>query len=215
MTVETADSQFYFRLMSLIAFECRTPTAGLYGAARTLLNGDDEHKEQMLELICEQSERLSTAVRMLSLASWTALGVLDSYHLSTANTREIADRAQARMQAPAGWFLGEDGAAKVRVSGDGATVLADEAVEAGLASIVYKLLHHRAGLWMAVDGPELTISPVTADEDVRRFLVGDDPDSGAAGLTVRVIRALGGSVDLDGDTLRLHFPEPPSSAAAR
>jgi hypothetical protein len=98
----------------------------------------------------------------------------------------------------------------VRVTGEGVAVLAEETVEAGLAIIVQRIVHHQPGLNVTVDGAEITVGPVPANDDVRRFVIGDDQETGIVGLAVRVIRALGGSVDLDGDTLRFRFPEPPS-----
>jgi len=215
LSVEDDDSPFYFQLMNLLAFECRTQAAGIFGAAHALSDGTaGELREDMVELIREESERLSRCIKMLSVASWTALGTLHPDHLSTRNARQIADQAHASLRPLTGW-LEEDVAAKVRVSGEGVAVVADETVEAGFAIIVNRIVRDQAGLWVAVDGAEITLGPLPADDDVRRFVIGDDPMSFEAGLAVRVIRALGGSVDLDGDRLRFRFPEPRSSEAAR
>ena len=46
------------------------------------------------------------------------------------------------------------------------------------------------------------VGPIPADDDLRRAVTGEDPESYRAGLAVMVIRALGGSVELGGDGVR-------------
>jgi hypothetical protein len=133
--------------------------------------------------------------------------LLRSAWKSTLNTRQIADQAQA--------CLAETYAMTVTVSGEGVAVLAEEWVATGFADIVFKIAHRQAGPNVTVDGAEITVGPVPTDDDLRRYVTGDAPESWTAGAAVRVIRALGGSVDLDGETLRLRFPEPHSPEAVR
>src|SRR6266545_2285074 len=58
---------------------------------------------------------------------------------------------------------------------------------------------------LRVDGATLTISPVTPSSGP--VLLGDELRDLGAAVAVRVVRALGGSVELDGDTLTVRLPE--------
>lgn len=180
------------------------------GRVEVLLRGDvdGERMEGFLEDLRQEGDQLLGFARLLRLASATALGRLDRPHAyaSTMNARQIADQAQAS--------LAEEYGMTVTVSGEGVAVLAEEWVAAGFAGIVREIAHQQAGPKVTVDGAEITVGPVASDGDLRSFVSGDDPESWTAGLAIRVIRALGGSVELDGETLRLRFPEPHSSEAA-
>src|SRR5439155_22007864 len=95
--------------------------------------------------------------------------------------------------------LGEE---RVVVSGDGAEVHVDpEATGRGVSALAQAALRH-GGLdevSVRVDGRSLTISPVTPSS--APVVLGEELRDLGAAVAVRVIRALGGSVELDGDTL--------------
>jgi hypothetical protein len=213
------DIRFWGWLMVNYAHEIKTPAIAVYGLARTLLSGDvevDERKRQeFIELIRDEGERLIGLAKHLRQAAAIALGEADALRadMPTVNARQIADQAQA--------LLAEEEAATVTVSGEGVAVLADEwAAGWGFASIVQRIVRYQGGLNLRVEGAEIMLSPVPADDEVRRFVTGNAPEifevgGSGAGWAVRVIRGLGGSVDLDGDTLKFRFPEPRSSEEAR
>ena len=61
------------------------------------------------------------------------------------------------------------------------------------------------GTRVVVAGPSLTLSPITTSAGP--VVVGDDLRDLGAAVAVRVVRALGGSVELDGDKLTIKLPE--------
>ena len=96
----------------------------------------------------------------------------------------------------------------MRVSGKGREVRVDpEATERGVSALAQAALRH-GGLEeveLHVDGATLTLRPVTAASGP--VVVGDDLRDLGAAVAVRVVRALGGSVALDGETLTVTLPE--------
>ena len=56
-----------------------------------------------------------------------------------------------------------------------------------------------------VDGPALALTPVTAAS--APVVLGNELRDLGAAVAVRVVRALGGSVDLDGETLTVRLPQ--------
>ena len=56
---------------------------------------------------------------------------------------------------------------------------------------------------LRVDGAEVTLAPVT--ESAARVIVGEDLRDLGAAVAVRAIRALGGSVEVDGERLLMRL----------
>ena len=117
--------------------------------------------------------------------------------LQSTDTLELA-RATAEQ-------LGEE---RVRVSGTGAEVQVDpEPTERGVSALAQAALRH-GGLdevELRVDGPALVLSPVTASS--APVVLGNELRDLGAAVAVRVVEALGGSVDLDGETLTVRLPQ--------
>jgi hypothetical protein len=95
----------------------------------------------------------------------------------------------------------------VVVIGDGGEVKVDvEATERGVAALAQAALRH-GGLEqvdLRVDGTAIVISPVTAASGP--VLLGEELRDLGAAVAVLVVRALGGTVDLDGDALSVRLP---------
>ena len=117
--------------------------------------------------------------------------------LQSVDTLELAHAAAEQ--------LGEE---RVRVSGDGAEVHVDpEPTERGIAALAQAALRH-GGLdevELRVDATALALSPVTASS--APVVLGDELRDLGAAVAVRVVRALGGSIDLDGETLTVRLPQ--------
>ena len=82
-----------------------------------------------------------------------------------------------------------------------------EAMQRGVSALVQAALRH-GGLEQVnvrVDGPAISISPVTAASGP--VLLGEDLRNLGAAVAVLLIGAHGGSVGLDGDTLSVRFAE--------
>jgi signal transduction histidine kinase len=195
--VAAADSSFP-RLVSLAAHDLRTPLATIHGFAQTLMRMGDlgEPKQKYMEMIDAASRQLAELLEELGTAARIEGGHYDP-SLQPTDTLELA-RAAAEQ-------LGED---RVHVSGTGAEVQVDpEATERGVSALAQAALRH-GGLdevELRVDGPTLVLSPVTASS--APVVLGNELRDLGAAVAVRVVEALGGSVDLDGETLTVRLPQ--------
>jgi signal transduction histidine kinase len=191
----TEDDAFA-RLVSLACHDLRTPLATVHGFATTLVRGGDLEPpaDRYVEMIDAASAQLAELVDELALAARIESGRYDPTPRE-ADTLELAQAAAAR--------LGED---RVHVAGTGTAVRTDtEAVERGLAALFQSALRH-GGLErveVAVDGAEIRLSPVTAAS--APVVLGDDLRDLGAAVAVRLVRRLGGSVAVDGETLEIRL----------
>lgn len=192
-----ADSSFP-RLVSLAAHDLRTPLATIHGFARTMLRMDDlgEPKQRYMEMIDAASRQLNELLNELGTAARIESGTYEP-SLQATDSLELAQFAAAQ--------LGEE---RVHVSGEGQEVHVDpEPTERGISALAQAALRH-GGLdevELHVDGAMLTITPVTRSS--APVVLGDDLRDLGAAVAVRVVRTLGGSVTLDGETLTVTLPE--------
>ena len=186
------------RLVSLAAHDLRTPLATIHGFAQTLVRMGDlgEPKQRYMEMIDSAALQLAELLDELGVAARIEGGRYEPA-LRRVDTLELA-RAAAEQ-------LGEE---RVVVVGEGGEVEVDlEAVERGVAALAQAALRH-GGLEqveLRVDGATIAISPVTASSGP--VLLGEELRDLGAAVAVIVIRALRGSVSLDGDTLAVKLPE--------
>jgi signal transduction histidine kinase len=192
-----ADSSFP-RLVSLAAHDLRTPLATIHGFAQTLVRMGDlgEPKQKYVEMIDAASRQLGELLEELGTAARIEGGRYEP-SLQPVDTLELA-RAAAE-------HLGEE---RVNVSGDGAEVHVDpEATERGVSALAQAALRH-GGLDevnLRVDGATLAVSPVTTSS--APVVLGEELRDLGAAVAVKVVRALGGSVDVDGETLTVRLPQ--------
>jgi signal transduction histidine kinase len=184
------------RLVSLACHDLRTPLATVHGFATTLARGGDLEPpaDRYVEMIDAASAQIAELIDELSLAARIEL---DRYEPTPreANTLELARAAAAR--------LGED---RVHVSGSGAAIETDaDSVERGLAALFQSALRHGGldDVDIVVDGHELRLSPVTSAS--APVVLGDDLRDLGAAVAVRLVRQLGGSVAIDGETLQIRL----------
>jgi signal transduction histidine kinase len=177
----------FSRLVSLACHDLRTPLATVQGFARTMLRLDEiepEKQTRYLGLIDTSAEELAALLDLLSLAARIEGGRYDPV------VREV-DSLE----------LAPDGA-----SGSGATVRVDpEPVERALAA--FKRAASRHGgveATVAVEGPRVIVEPVTGD--AAPIMLGEDAKDLGAAVAVRLIRALGGEVAVDGERLLVTLP---------
>ena len=111
------------------------------------------------------------------------------------DTLELAEAARERL-----------GADRVSVAGEGAVVSTDvDAASRGVSALVRSALRH-GGLEqvdVVVRGGELDVSPVTPASS--RVVLGEDLRDLGAAVAVRLVRALGGSVWLEAETLTVRL----------
>jgi signal transduction histidine kinase len=192
-----ADSTFP-RLVSLAAHDLRTPLATIHGFAQTLVRMGDlgEPKQRYLEMIDEASRQLAELLDELGIAARIEGGRYEP-NLQRVDTLELARGAAEE--------LGEE---RVLVMGEGREVRVDvDATQRGVAALAQAALRH-GGLEqvdLRVSGANLTVSPVTPASGP--VLLGAELRDLGAAVAVRVVRALGGSVELEGNTLSVWLPE--------
>ncbi len=186
------------RLVSLAAHDLRTPLATIHGFAQTLVRMGDlgEPKQRYMEMIDRAALQLAELLDELGVAARIEGGRYEPA-LQQADTLELARGAAEQ--------LGEE---RVAVSGHGAEVKVDlEATQRGVSALAQAALRH-GGLEqveLSVDGATLAISPITPSSGP--VVLGQELRDLGAAVAVIVIRALGGSVAVDGGTLAVKLPE--------
>jgi signal transduction histidine kinase len=194
--VAAADSSFP-RLVSLAAHDLRTPLATIHGFAQTLIRMGDlgEPKQRYMEMIDMAARQLAELLDELG----TAARIEDGRYEPSLQSVQSMELAQAAANQ-----LGDE---RVKVSGEGSEVHVDpQSTERGISALAQAALRH-GGLdevELHVDGPTLTISPVTASS--APVVLGQELRDLGAAVAVLVVRALGGSVELEGETLTVNLP---------
>jgi len=182
----------------LAAHDLRTPLATIHGFAQTLVRMGDlgEPKQRYLEMINEASRQLAELLDELGMAARIEGGRYEP------NLQPVHTLALARGAAE------ELGKERVAVSGEGRDVKVDvEATQRGVSALTQAALRH-GGLEqvdLQVQGATLAVSPVTTSSGP--VLLGEELRDLGAAVAVQVIRALGGSVHVEGDTLSVRLPE--------
>jgi signal transduction histidine kinase len=179
----------FARLVSLACHDLRSPLATVYGFARTLTRdgGLDERSERFLGMIEKASEQMTELLDALAVAArieserWEpALREADTLELAACDDERIA------------------------VVGVGATV-ETEPREAGRALDALALAALRHGgvervVW-TVDGRTLVLTPL--EDPAVPILTGEDPRDLGALVARIVLERLGGSLEVEGDSLRV------------
>ena len=191
----TEDNEFA-RLVSLACHDLRTPLATVHGFATTLARsgGLEPPADRYVEMIDAASGQLAELIDELSLASRIESGRYDAT-MREADTLELTQAAAAR--------LGEE---RVQVKGAGATLQTDAAaVERGLAALFQSALRHGGldSVEVEVNGSEIRLSPVTPAS--APVVLGEDLRDLGAAVAVRLVRHLGGSVSVSGDTVAIRL----------
>jgi signal transduction histidine kinase len=189
------DDNDFARLVSLACHDLRTPLATVHGFATTLARGGLEPPaDRYVEMIDAASGQLAELIDELSLASRIESGRYDPT-MREADTLELAQAAAAR--------LGED---RVHVTGTGTALETDAgAVERGLAALFQSALRHGGldNVEVEVDGEEIRLSPVTPAS--APVVLGEDLRDLGAAVAVRLVRQLGGSVAVTGETVEIRL----------
>jgi len=177
----------FSRLVSLACHDLRTPLATVSGFAKTMLRLDeleDDKRDRYLGLIDTSADELAELLDLLSLAARIEGGRYDPV------VREVDSLS-----------LAPDGA-----TGTGVVVQVDpEPVERALASLERAAARHGGvETTVAVDGPRVTIQPVTAD--AAPIVMGETAKDLGAAVAVRLVQVLGGEVALDGERLTVTLP---------
>ena len=173
--------------MALACHDLRTPLATVQGFAKTMLRMeelDDEKRVRYLGLIDTASDELAALLDLLSLAARIDGGRYDP----------VLRDADSLLLAPEG------------ATGTGVTVQVDpEPVTRALAALARAASRH-GGVEVAVsvDGAAVAYEPVVAD--AAPIVMGETPKDLGSAVAVQLVRAIGGSVELDGERLLVTLP---------
>jgi signal transduction histidine kinase len=186
-----ADDPRFARLVSLACHDLRTPLATVYGFARTMTRAG------------ELDERNARFVAMIEAAAEQMTELLDALG---AAARIAGHRFEPALRPADTLALVRGGDERIAVTGDGATVETEvEAVEAALRALALAALRYGPvdSVTWQVDGPVVALSPVTAA--AAPVVSGAEVRDLGAVVARDVIEALGGSLELDGETLRVRL----------
>jgi signal transduction histidine kinase len=184
----------FARLVSLACHDLRTPLATAHGFARTLIRagGLEPPQDRYVEIISSASDQLAELVDLLSLAARIQAGRYEP-EPRDVDSADLARAAAGRLDPE-----------RVRVEGEGGSVSVDPpAAEAAVYGFANCALRHGGldAVELHVAGAEIAIGPVKAS--VAPIILGEDLRDLGAAVGVRIVPALGGSVELDGDRLRV------------
>jgi signal transduction histidine kinase len=188
----------FARLVSLAAHDLRTPLATVSGFAKTLLRAGDleEPASRYVGMIEAASAQMVELLDELGLVARIEDGRYSPV-LREQDTRMLAEHAAEQL-----------GPERVQVSGEGGTVRVDaDATGRAISALAQCALRH-GGLdtvELVAVGSTLELSPITAAS--APVVLGEDVRDLGAAVAGRLIRVLGGDVELEGETLRVRLPE--------
>lgn len=177
------------RVVSLACHDLRTPLATIYGFARTLTRTSelDERTMRFLGMIEEASEQMTGLLDEVGVAARIEGGRWEPV-LREADTLELATSDDER----------------VVTEGEGEAIETEpESVERALRALAVAASRYgpvEQVTWR-VRGRELELSPITAD--AAPVVTGESIRDLGSVVARTVIEALGGSLELDGETLRI------------
>ncbi len=190
------DDKRFAQLVSLACHDLRTPLATVSGFARTLGRNEFEPPvDRYIGIIGDASDQLDELLKELSLLVRIELGRFEP-PLVALDSLELVRSAAAQL---------EEG--RVEVDGTGAEVqVPDEEMRRALSQLARTASRYGGfdSVSYLVDGATLRLSPITPTS--AEVLLGDALlDLGAVAATT-LVRALGGSVDAEAETLVVQLP---------
>jgi len=179
------------RVVSLACHDLRTPLATVYGFARTLTRAGelDDRTLRFLGMIEDASEQMTELLDELGVAARIQDGRWEPA-LREADTLELASADDER----------------VRAEGSGDSIETEvEAVARALRSLAIAAVRYGPvdEVTWRVDGRTLELAPVTAD--AAPVVTGETVRDLGSIVAWIVIEELGGSIELDGETLRVRL----------
>jgi signal transduction histidine kinase len=191
-----ADSTRFPRLVSLACHDLRTPLATVHGFAKTLSRVElADPAPRYVEMIEAATDQIAELLDELSLLAQIESGRFEP-RLDEVDSLELAREAAGEL---------EEGT--VAVSGTGATVLVEvEATRRSLRQLARAARRHGGleNVYLAVAGAQLEIGPISGPAGV--VVTGAELRELGAAAAVELIKAQGGSVDLDGERLKVRLP---------
>jgi signal transduction histidine kinase len=192
-----AEDAAFPRLVSLACHDLRTPLATVSGFAHTLarLDGLSSPADRYVQMMLAAAGEMTELLDGLGLLARIEGGRYEPLR-AQADSLDLARAVAARLGEP-----------RVQVTGAGGPIAVDpEPAQRAVHGLVRCALRHGGLERVALEatGSQLHVSPITAAA-APIVLAEDIRDLGAA-VGVRIVEALGGSTELDGDTLRVRLP---------
>jgi signal transduction histidine kinase len=183
----------FARLVSLAAHDLRTPLATVHGFARTIQRNAqlEAPLDRYVEMMAAAAVQMTDLLETMSIAARIEGGRYEPAEVET-DTLELARAAASEVEG-------------ARAEGRGEAFQTDkDAVTRALAAFASCARRHGGvdEVTLHVEGRELTVSPIGPAGDI---LLGNDLRDLGSAVAVRTIRALGGSAEIDGDSLRIHL----------
>jgi signal transduction histidine kinase len=179
----------FARVTSLAAHDLRTPLATIFGFARTIQRSTELEPPvaRYVDMIVEAAMQMTELLEKLALVARIEASRYEPVLV------EVDTLTLARAAVP-------------DAQGAGATVVTDPpTVERSLVALAECARKHGGvpAVALRVDGAELMLAPVT--EAAAPIVLGVELKDLGAAVAVRAIRALGGSVELEGEDLRIRL----------
>jgi signal transduction histidine kinase len=192
-----ASASAFPQLVSLACHDLRTPLATVAGFAGTLARDEAiaQPGARYVAMIEAAAAQLGDLIDQLALVARIEAGHYEPA-LEDKDTLDLVRAAAERL-----------GAERAEAGGDGASVTVDpEPIERALAAFAWAALRHGSLERVELDaaGIDVRIRPITPAA-APIVLAKDLRDLGAA-VALRLVDALGGSVKLEGATLRIALP---------
>jgi signal transduction histidine kinase len=193
--MSAAQDTYFARLVSLACHDIRTPLATVSGFAKTLVRTGDlaEPGARYVEMIEAAAAQIAELVDELGLAARIESERYEPPRRATT-TLELARAAAAHL-----------GPERVAVTGGGAEVETDaDSVERAVTSLVQCALRHGGLERVEVRADEtIDVAPITPAS--APVVLGEDLRDLGAAVAVQLVHVLGGSVEVDGETLRIRL----------
>ena len=188
-----ASDDSFARLVSLACHDLRTPLATVSGFAHTLerLEQLEPPADRYVEMILAGSEQMAELLEELALVARIESGRYEP-QLLEGDTLGLVQAAAAR--------LGD----RARATGEGAAVEVDlERTDRALAALALCAARHGGieTVELRAHGTEITIAPITSA--AAPVVLGEDLKDLGSVVAGRFFAALGATLDLEGETLRI------------
>jgi signal transduction histidine kinase len=184
----------FARLVSLAVHDLRTPLATVSGFARTLQRTSlGDPADTYVSMMVAAGAQLAELLEELGLAARIEGGRWEP-NVQDVDTRELAEAAAGRL-------------AQASVGGQGERVRVDrDAAELALYQLARCAQRHGGldTIELAADGPAVAIAPVVAG--AAPIVLREQARDLGALIAARVVDALGGGLELEGERLLVRFP---------
>ena len=191
-----ADDKRFVQLVALACHDLRTPLATVSGFATTLANTELEAPtDRYIGMIEAASAQLGELLDELTLLVRIEAGRFDP-KLDGVDSLELAHAAGEEL---------DEG--RVEVSGTGSTVrVPEKEMTRGLSQLARAASRHGGfdSVTLVVDGETLRLSPLTRMS--AQVLLGEEIRDLSALVATTLVRALGGSVQVEGEALVVRLP---------